>query len=706
MMARTTTVVRILLAALVLLLLFTGIDAQAQSTRATVGTQPEAARVPPPGDDDPPQPPFNAATPINQSVPGSMTAGGVYTVTINMKNTGNTTWTSGTAYSLGSRNPFDNATWGGGRVGLPGDIPPGGFAQFTFQVTAPAAAGSYNFQWGMVQDGVEWFGTPSENLVINVVAAPRNGSQFVTQSVPASMTTGAQYPVSLTFSNTGNTTWDPTNGKYVLLAVNPVNNETWVYSRIPLSGPVAPGQQTTVAWTTRAPSTPGTYNFQWIILQEGVELIGTPSNNVAVVVSAPAPVNGAQVLSFLVSPMTQGQNATVTVTLQNTGGTTWSAGSNYKLGSQNPGENLTWGVQRIDLASDVAPGQSYTFAFPITAPAAGTYTMQWQMMQRYVEWFGGVASAPVTVNPPPSGDTVTYIHTDALGSPVARSDSAGNVISRTSYEPYGRTASGVTPTIGFTGHVNDADTGLVYMQQRYYDPVAGRFLSVDPVTTDTSSGGGFNRYAYAANSPYKYIDPDGREEARTIEPTCIPGLCTTVGAPSRSSSGASGGGTSGTAVGSGASPSQPSPYDPGGQYEVNIMGDPVNPNYPGVGAAQVIVGGTLVAGLGLAGVEGGAFIASQVQGNAMRGMSNEVLKGIIKAEGGVAQLNAKGIFGTGLPGATSALALAQRAAPYSLPVGLQVRALQAYRVIAERSLNEVQSLRIKIIDQYLKIMGR
>lgn len=527
MMARTTTMVRFLLASLILLFLFTGINAQAQSTRATVSAQPEAARVPPPGDDDPPQPPFNAATPINQSVPGSMTAGGVYTVTINMKNTGNTTWTSGTAYSLGSRNPFDNATWGGGRVGLPGDIPPGGFAQFTFQVTAPAAAGSYNFQWGMVQDGVEWFGTPSDNVVINVVAAPRNGSQFVTQSVPASMTTGAQYPVSLTFSNTGNTTWDPTNGKYVLLAVNPVNNETWVYSRIPLSGPVAPGQQTTVAWTTRAPSTPGTYNFQWIILQEGVELIGTPSNNVAVVVSAPAPVNGAQVLSFLVSPMTQGQNATVTVTLQNTGGTTWSAGSNYKLGSQNPGENLTWGVQRIDLASDVAPGQSYTFAFPITAPAAGTYTMQWQMMQRYVEWFGGVASAPVTVNPPPSGDTVTYIHTDALGSPVARSDSAGNVISRTSYEPYGRTASGVTPTIGFTGHVNDADTGLVYMQQRYYDPVAGRFLSVDPVTTDARTGNSFNRYVYSENNPYTFVDPDGRQAIPfPLPPPPTPGMPT------------------------------------------------------------------------------------------------------------------------------------------------------------------------------------
>ena len=57
------------------------------------------------------------------------------------------------------------------------------------------------------------------------------------------------------------------------------------------------------------------------------------------------------------------------------------------------------------------------------------------------------------------------------------------------YEPYGYVASGATPTIGFTGHVNDADTGLTYMQQRYYDPVAGRFLSVDPVVTDANTAG-------------------------------------------------------------------------------------------------------------------------------------------------------------------------------------------------------------------------
>jgi RHS repeat-associated protein len=73
-------------------------------------------------------------------------------------------------------------------------------------------------------------------------------------------------------------------------------------------------------------------------------------------------------------------------------------------------------------------------------------------------------------------------------------------------------ASGVQPTIGFTGHVNDVDTGLTYMQQRYYDPVAGRFLSIDPVTTDANTGSSFNRYAYAKNNPYVYVDPDGRRD--------------------------------------------------------------------------------------------------------------------------------------------------------------------------------------------------
>ena len=48
------------------------------------------------------------------------------------------------------------------------------------------------------------------------------------------------------------------------------------------------------------------------------------------------------------------------------------------------------------------------------------------------------------------------------------------------------------------------------MQQRYYDPLAARFMSVDPVTTDADTGKSFNRYEYANNNPYRYTDPDGQ----------------------------------------------------------------------------------------------------------------------------------------------------------------------------------------------------
>jgi RHS repeat-associated protein len=109
--------------------------------------------------------------------------------------------------------------------------------------------------------------------------------------------------------------------------------------------------------------------------------------------------------------------------------------------------------------------------------------------------------------------TFKYQHTDALGSPIAVTNASQTVVEETEYEPYGaQTNRPVTDGPGFIGHVQDSATGLVYMQQRYYDPVVGRFLSVDPVSTDRNTGAHFNRYAYALNNPYAFMDPDGREE--------------------------------------------------------------------------------------------------------------------------------------------------------------------------------------------------
>ncbi|HKX41269.1 MAG TPA: RHS repeat-associated core domain-containing protein, partial [Burkholderiaceae bacterium] len=108
------------------------------------------------------------------------------------------------------------------------------------------------------------------------------------------------------------------------------------------------------------------------------------------------------------------------------------------------------------------------------------------------------------------------------GGGALSSSTCLGVLKRTRYEAYGNTAAGeVRKGLGFTGHVNDSDTGLVYMQQRYYDPIAARFMSVDPIVTDANTGGGFNLYEYAQSNPYRYTDPDGREEQAATTTTKV-----------------------------------------------------------------------------------------------------------------------------------------------------------------------------------------
>jgi len=109
--------------------------------------------------------------------------------------------------------------------------------------------------------------------------------------------------------------------------------------------------------------------------------------------------------------------------------------------------------------------------------------------------------------------TVIYIHTDALGTPIAETDAAGNVIQTSEYAPYGDLLNRPdSDGPGYTGHVQDAATGMVYMQQRYYDPAIGGFLSVDPVGPLSDPVNHFNRYRYARNNPYRFVDPDGRRD--------------------------------------------------------------------------------------------------------------------------------------------------------------------------------------------------
>ena len=114
--------------------------------------------------------------------------------------------------------------------------------------------------------------------------------------------------------------------------------------------------------------------------------------------------------------------------------------------------------------------------------------------------------------------TISYFHTDALGSPIAKTNMFGTVIQTSEYEPYGALLNRSNDDrAGYTGHVMDSASGLIDMQQRMYDPQLGKYDSVDPVTAYSSPAGAFNRYWYANNNPYRFTDPDGRQSCDTCD---------------------------------------------------------------------------------------------------------------------------------------------------------------------------------------------
>ena len=79
------------------------------------------------------------------------------------------------------------------------------------------------------------------------------------------------------------------------------------------------------------------------------------------------------------------------------------------------------------------------------------------------------------------------------------------------FAPYGavRHSSGTMPTTyNFTGQRLDSQTGLLYYNFRYYDPVSGRFVRADTVQ---NNAGGMDPYAYVGDSPENKADPTGHD---------------------------------------------------------------------------------------------------------------------------------------------------------------------------------------------------
>jgi RHS repeat-associated protein len=108
-----------------------------------------------------------------------------------------------------------------------------------------------------------------------------------------------------------------------------------------------------------------------------------------------------------------------------------------------------------------------------------------------------------------TGTTKAFLHRDHLASVRMVTDASGNITEATNYASYGeRLNTGFQTQKSYIGERFDPETGLLYLNARYMDPMLGRFISPDD-WDPTKEGVGTNRYAYAQNDPINKGDANG-----------------------------------------------------------------------------------------------------------------------------------------------------------------------------------------------------
>ncbi|PAT33092.1 hypothetical protein CLI92_05275 [Vandammella animalimorsus] len=112
------------------------------------------------------------------------------------------------------------------------------------------------------------------------------------------------------------------------------------------------------------------------------------------------------------------------------------------------------------------------------------------------------------------GATTKQIYADAQGTTRLIAD--GNTSRSYSFDAFGNWLEGDSlaadqnpPTHLYTGERYDADTGLIYLRARDYDPSTGRFISMDEHPGDQRIPLTLNKYLYANADPVNHVDPSG-----------------------------------------------------------------------------------------------------------------------------------------------------------------------------------------------------
>lgn len=273
-----------------------------------------------------------------------------------------------------------------------------------YRYTPHVLNGNHNFH----QFYVSWFETPVWDAAISSRTAAEHGG------VDVAFGPGETRTLTVVMKNTGQESWSRTGANVVKLGTTDSRDRQSGFlagernrAATLQESSVAPGGTGTFVVTVTAPSTPGTFVEKFQLVAEAKAWFGQTVGFTFVV---PHPGGSYLTQSLAEHPgrfdvaFGPGESRTVTVTMRNSGDSTWFSTGSYPvyLGTAEPHDRRSpflSGIGRIPMNEPVViPGGTATFTFTLTDPAPGNGDIvqeHFQLVQEHVAWFGPIVTFKV-----------------------------------------------------------------------------------------------------------------------------------------------------------------------------------------------------------------------------------------------------------------------------------------------------------------------
>ena len=228
------------------------------------------------------------------------------TIPIRLENVGQAVWGLDDRLSYQWLDDTGRIVGEGPRTLLPHTVPTGEVVELQARVAAPREPGRYRLRWGMLREGLLWYGPPAAGEDLTVwrleVANPRLAFELVEHGRPRLALTRDLRRLEVTIRNVGSAVWDPQRGDSLAYHWLDSKGEVAVFEgrRTQLPGLVLPGDELELETLIEYPADPGRYELVFEMVREQVRWYGSPTSAGTTRALRAVPVyNGALALTFL-----------------------------------------------------------------------------------------------------------------------------------------------------------------------------------------------------------------------------------------------------------------------------------------------------------------------------------------------------------------------------------------------------------------------